>query len=476
MRTSLSQKIALVGLGICLFLVLLELALRLCAGVFLFLQEARNLDSIKQKGQYRILCLGESTTALGGKESYPEQLEIALNRYNSGIKFSVINKGVPGTSTAWILEQVEGYLNKYHPDMVVTMMGINDYDHGYNLINIDTGILKKGTFGDSLRIIKAVKFLARRLYAAVSQKTVKDSNSEIILAFEQYYDSQSRENNPKNNKPHTAVVNKYVNLGNVYLSRGNHQEAEAVYRKLIKFEPDNYDFHISLGWILLIEEKFDQANQAELEAITIDPDRDAAYNASGFIYLNQSNYPRAAEMFEKAIAKNPKSHKAYVNLGACYILQGRYQQAQEVYKKAIVEDSSNDRAYGGLAVVYNILGDSQTACEYFKKADKTREAFFSPVTIMSYRRLAEILKKRSVKLLCMQYPMRSILPLKIILNGYPDIVFVDNERIFKQAVEKEGYKNYFSDFFAGDFGHCTLKGNQLIAENAAKVIIKEIFH
>ena len=31
------------------------------------------------------------------------------------------------------------------------------------------------------------------------------------------------------------------------------------------------------------------------------------------------------------------------------------------------------------------------------------------------------------------------------------------------------------DMFGGDFGHCTVKGNRLLAENVARVILKEIF-
>lgn len=40
---------------------------------------------------------------------------------------------------------------------------------------------------------------------------------------------------------------------------------------------------------------------------------------------------------------------------------------------------------------------------------------------------------------------------------------------------KASYKEYFGDMFAGDFGHCTKKGNRLLAENIANVILKEVF-
>lgn len=77
--------------------------------------------------------------------------------------------------------------------------------------------------------------------------------------------------------------------------------------------------------------------------------------------------------------------------------------------------------------------------------------------------------------MCMQYPMRKIDPLKEIFKGQSEgIIFIDNEKIFKEAIRKEGYKEYFIDLYAGDFGHCSDKGNRLIAENIAAVILREI--
>jgi len=51
---------------------------------------------------------------------------------------------------------------------------------------------------------------------------------------------------------------------------------------------------------------------------------------------------------------------------------------------------------------------------------------------------------------------------------------VDNEKMFNEGVKREGYDEYFNDCFAGDFGHCTPKGNRLLAENIAGVILTEV--
>jgi len=55
------------------------------------------------------------------------------------------------------------------------------------------------------------------------------------------------------------------------------------------------------------------------------------------------------------------------------------------------------------------------------------------------------------------------------------IIFIDNEISFKAAVKRSSYNDYFQDAFGGDFGHGTLKGNRLLAENTARVILKEVF-
>jgi lysophospholipase L1-like esterase len=122
-KTSFRTKIALIIFGVCLFFLLLETGLRLGGSLILSIQEYRNLKSAKDKGAYRILCLGESTTA----GQYPAVLEEVLNRAGIGIRFSVIDKGRWGVVTQGIVYKLESDLRQYHPDMVVVMMGINDW-------------------------------------------------------------------------------------------------------------------------------------------------------------------------------------------------------------------------------------------------------------------------------------------------------------------------------------------------------------
>ena len=71
--------------------------------------------------------------------------------------------------------------------------------------------------------------------------------------------------------------------------------------------------------------------------------------------------------------------------------------------------------------------------------------------------------------------MRSIKPLKRILNTHENIIFVDNEISFKNMVKEKGYAHCFTDMFGGDFGHCTPEGNKLLAENIMRAVTENIF-
>ena len=63
---------------------------------------------------------------------------------------------------------------------------------------------------------------------------------------------------------------------------------------------------------------------------------------------------------------------------------------------------------------------------------------------------------------------------KNIFEGNEDIIFVSNEENFKETLKTAEYEEYFIDRFAGNFGHCTPKGNRLIAENLTNVILEEL--
>jgi Flp pilus assembly protein TadD len=468
-KTSFWQRITLVIFGMFLGLVLLEAGLRLSGGVILSLQEYRNMVSVKQRGQYRILCLGESTT----QGQYPVFLEEILNQRNLGIKFSVIDKGLAGTTTGMMVSQLESNLDKYHPDLVVTMVGINDYS--FYAFSDAVLALKITGFFKSLKIYKLAESLWLHIKVKIEEKEFINTpkKAELKSAYAQQEDftraekalKKAIELNPKNDRA-------YTELGIFYLEQGRFFEVESLFKKAIALNYNNKLAYAGLGWLYQQQGRLAEDEKLFKQAIDRNPNSSWAYTGLGAFYQQQNRFPEAERLFKQAIALNSNNAWAYAGLGWIYRRQGKLFEAEEYFKQAIALNCANNlkNEWGDRALksLYREMNRADLEEEYAKKV--TDE--YGPLTVDNYRKLKAILDKRGIRLVCVQYPMRSIEPLKKIFAGEPGVIFVDNERLFKDAVAQGGYKEYFRDMFAGDFGHCTAKGNRLLAENVAEMILK----
>ncbi|MFH0918673.1 MAG: tetratricopeptide repeat protein [Candidatus Omnitrophota bacterium] len=508
LRTSLKQRIILIIFGIFLFFVLLEAGLRLGGFILLSLQEHSNLQSIKQKGAYRILCLGESTT----QGQYPQFLEEDLNQRNIGVHFSAIDDGIPGVNTTAILNQIESYLAKYHPDMVVTMMGVNDWGEH---IPFETATTFKGIlFIRSFKTYKLIKFLWLHILTKVkeiglhkpnkefpkvpSRTRLKEDHVEPIPSQDKFQKAAEVKNDDeyfklgdfywKQGKIHQAEElfkkaielnprndDAYTGLGWFYRGQGQLPKAEELFKKAIELNPKNDRAYTGLGWASLEQGKSSQAEEFFKKAVKINPRKEDAYTGLGQLYLDQSKFSQAEEVFKKAIEVNPKNDRAYTGLGWASLEQNTLPQIEVLFKKIVELNSGNDPAYGAIAVLYEEIDRPELAKEYAQKANSLRLEYCNPVTVNNYRKLKEILDQKGIKLVCAQYPMRNIEPLKKIFAKDTGVIFVDNQGIFREAVKKTSYKEYFTDMFGGDFGHCNDKGNKLLAQNIADVILREVF-
>ena len=144
------KRFLLIFIGIILSLVLLECGLRFAGWTISSYQQYQNNKSLKNKSQYTIICLGESTT----KGQYPVKLQQILNEKYPN-KFSVIDCGIPATNLSIILELLNNNIDKYNPNIAVCMMGINN-----NLTDFNKSI----EFSDNTEYIKKSKTINLRIY------------------------------------------------------------------------------------------------------------------------------------------------------------------------------------------------------------------------------------------------------------------------------------------------------------------------
>jgi tetratricopeptide (TPR) repeat protein len=460
--TSAWQKTALVFLGLILSLLLLETGMRLGGFIFLSVQESGNSQSLKQKGAYRILCLGESTT----QGQYPHLLEQVLNQRNIGVRFSVIDKGQGGANTDFILSRIESYLAEYHPGMVVAMMGIND-----NGVKYYQGMPESDTW--LFRHCRVYRFV-RMHFMHMLEPTSSHLNGGRT--------SKSERSLKKGATFHPRNDMAYVESGRLYIAQGKFSQAEDAFKKAIEINPLNARAYIGLGRLYRKQGAFSQAEASFKKAIAIYPRSDKAYEGLGELYMNYGMLSQAEEALTKAFEINPGNEFTLIELGSLYRDQGELAQAENLFKKAIGinfemgTERMNERILRALASLYEEMGKPELTKKYTEMAHQMGSEDNAAVTVKNYLTLKEILDRKGIKLVCVQYPMRNLASLKRIFEKDKNVIFVDNERLFKDAVKQSSYNDYFIDIFAGDFGHCNRKGNQLLAHNIADALLREVFN
>lgn len=120
-------RIGLIGLGLAVTLVGIELALQLGALVVRFTHESRG--AARDPGRFRVVCLGDSNTYglhLEPHESYPAQLERELAALRPEQPVEVLNLGLPGLNSSRLLREFPELLESLAPNLVIIMVGVND--------------------------------------------------------------------------------------------------------------------------------------------------------------------------------------------------------------------------------------------------------------------------------------------------------------------------------------------------------------
>lgn len=147
---------------------------------YIYLKQYKKEVNFKDTKEIRILCIGESTTALGGKNSYPSLLEFLLQKELPNKKIVVINEGVPGRIIYFMRNNFELKLNKYRPHYVIVMAGINDL-----ILSVEDRF-GKTTYTEKIKLIKFFKIA----YINLKAKFIKEK-----LAGEGIESTESKKHN-----------------------------------------------------------------------------------------------------------------------------------------------------------------------------------------------------------------------------------------------------------------------------------------
>ena len=176
--------------------------------------------------------------------------------------------------------------------------------------------------------------------------------------------------NPKN-------VDAIRMLGRVALGASRNADAERLFRRAIEIAPDFAGALTDLGRMLKEQNRFEEAIECFERVIELEPDNpQSRFQLAGTLAPAALTY-RAIEAYEKALALNPKFPGARLGLGHVLKTVGRQEEAIEAYRECIRLRPDNGESYWSLANLktYRLSGDDIAAMEErLRRDDLTQQS------------------------------------------------------------------------------------------------------
>lgn len=513
-------------------LVLLEIFLRLGALLFSLEEEKANRVSLSQRESYVILCLGESMTAGGGLSSYPRQLEDVLNEAGLEIPVAVINRGMPSANSGMIAAGIRDELEIYRPDMVVVMMGVLD---SLQPLDLDRRPPGRGwrLFEQNLRIFDLARDVASSIESFFSGdrplsrgglpargsdplRTVEadrsERNSDLLAQADNYFldDVEIEKKRERAARIYRQVLEDnpdlpgvILRLGVSYRELGDYPRARETLERALLYPETAHRATVEIGTVFRLLGEWGKAYEYFLRALEAKPEdsapflelsrmsRDRGDPAASAEYLieglviepyNRTLYLELKKLLEEenddeyrqALGAARRAHPDMINFASLEAesLENRGQEeaAEAIYRDIVERRPDAFWIHTALGNLLKRRGDDEAAARHYREADRWSRR--NTGTAANYRRLAETVLAAGAELVCVQYPLAEIGELEEMLAGYDGVTLVDNGEVFRQAVEKDSHDYYFRHRFPGfRFGHCTARGNRLLAENIAAALL-----
>lgn len=498
-QTSFWQKLALISLGLTLCFLLLETSLQVSS----FFLRPTSL-STNTNAELRLLCLGESTTAWGGENAYPEQLQRELQKKYPQKKIAVFNRGVPGTSTAEISRALPAYLEELKPHYVLLMMGVNDF-WANDEINNSTFSKTMHDYGEFLKSAKLLRLVwanfFQRPHHSPAPAQIEAHPAPSADPFANWI-AQTREylQHGEESKAlqlikavvqHSPLPSTFFQAGLLFEDIYQQQEkrpelrhwAKHFYREAIKREPHpqgDTGSSLHLALILHSEKKWQEAKtyyeMAAVSSVWAHTPRAQFYLAE--FYESQKMFPEAIKFYERAglikgegleVYWNWKSYQALIRL---WSRQNDLSKVRQVLARA-------QRAYPNNSALRDFYHDPKNLVEALSThryemnfESGPRNFYQAPQVVKNYRQVIELLWDKKIVPVVVSYPRRELAALRqhFSVREQKNIVWVENSVNFEAELKKASYDSIFVDRFAGDFGHASPQGNLFLAKNIAQVM------
>lgn len=186
-----------------------------------------------------------------------------------------------------------------------------------------------------------------------------------------------------------SLVTEYrLALGKMLLTDERYQQAEEIFRQIIKLEEKPKEAYIELAKVLRADGRTEEALDLLLKAAILDPaDAEPLYLA-GTIYLDQKKAQEASVQFQRVLTINKLYPLVYYQLGRAALLMNDP-------KTALNHTASEKRANPNLADAYLLAADAYSALQQYSLcAGEYQQAIkLRPQQAAIYVKLAQCYRK-----------------------------------------------------------------------------------
>jgi tetratricopeptide (TPR) repeat protein len=207
----------------------------------------------------------------------------------------------------------------------------------------------------------------------------------------------------------TKKLNDEEQLALVYMRKGDLLQAEAIYKNILRSQPDHFDAlhmlgviyyqlanfelaikyinnalqynpshadaYYNLGNAYTGKKQFDEAITCYRKAVQYDPNIVEAYDNLGHAYMETKHFNEAVICYQKVTELNPNSDTAYINLGDAFQEKGQFNEAMTCYQKSLKLNSTNADTYNKLGVSLQLKGQVDEAIACYQEAIKLNPNF-----------------------------------------------------------------------------------------------------
>jgi len=138
-------------------------------------------------------------------------------------------------------------------------------------------------------------------------------------------------------------------LGNVTLQTGRIYQAERLFRRALSNAPDYVLAQIDLGCALKKQSRLEEAIDQFRQAIRLEPDNVQAHYLLGSTLSNAAQTYQAVEAYQRVLELAPTHAGAMLGLGHVLKTVGRQEEAIESYRNCIRHKPQNGEIYWSLA-------------------------------------------------------------------------------------------------------------------------------